>query len=87
MIKALCQVDDIADVPNDTELSVDEIKNNLNYLEADQRQFFYYLYGATMPKDDKLISEIKFEIELNNGTVITIDDFSEGEKKNSRFFQ
>ena len=82
MIKALCQVDDIADVPNDTELSVDEIKNNLNYLEADQRQFFYYLYGATMPKDDKLISEIKFEIELNNGTVITIDDFSEGEKKN-----
>ena len=60
----------------------DEVKNNLNYLEADQRQFFYYLYGATMPKDDKLISEIKFEIELNNGTVITIDDFSEGEKKN-----
>jgi predicted ATP-dependent endonuclease of OLD family len=82
MIKALCQVDDIADVPNDTELTVEEIKNNLNYLEADQRQFFYYLYGATMPKDDKLISEIKFEIELNNGTVITIDDFSEGEKKN-----
>ena len=82
MIKALCQVDDIADVPNDTELTVDEVKNNLNYLEADQRQFFYYLYGATMPKDDKLISEIKFEIELNNGTVITIDDFSEGEKKN-----
>ena len=82
MIKALCQVDDIADVPNDTELTVDEVKNNLNYLEADHRQFFYYLYGATMPKDDKLISEIKFEIELNNGTVITIDDFSEGEKKN-----
>ena len=82
MIKALCQVDDIADVPNDTELTVDEVKNNLNYLEADQRQFFYYLYGATMPKDDKLISDIKFEIELNNGTVITIDDFSEGEKKN-----
>lgn len=82
MIKALCQVDDIADVPNDTELTVEEIKNNLNYLEANQRQFFYYLYGATMPKDDKLISEIKFEIELNNGTVITIDDFSEGEKKN-----
>ena len=82
MIKALCQVDDIADVPNDTELTIEEIKNNLNYLEANQRQFFYYLYGATMPKDDKLISEIKFEIELNNGTVITIDDFSEGEKKN-----
>lgn len=82
MIKALCQVDDIADVPNETELTVDEIKNNLNYLEADQRQFFYYLYGATMPKDDKLISEIKFEIELNNGTIITIDDLSEGEKKN-----
>ena len=32
--------------------------------------------------DDKLISEIKFEIELNNGTIITIDDLSEGEKKN-----
>lgn len=82
MIKAICQVDDIADVPNEKELTVDEIKNNLNYLEADQRQFFYYLYGATMPKDDKLISEIKFEIELNNDTVITIDDLSEGEKKN-----
>ena len=81
MIKALCQVDDIAEVPNDKELTVEEIKNNLNYLEANQRQFFYYLYGATMPRDDKLISEIKFEIELNNGTVITIDDFSEGEKK------
>ena len=30
MIKALCQVDDIADVPNDTELTVDEVKHNLN---------------------------------------------------------
>lgn len=82
MIKALCQVDDIADVPNEIELTIDEVKNNLNFLEAEQRQFFYYLYGATMPKDDKLISEIKFDIELNNGSVITIDDFSEGEKKN-----
>lgn len=82
MIKALCQVNDIADVPNETELTIDEIKNNLNYLESDQRRFFYYLYGATMPKDEKLISEIRFDIELNNGSVITIDDFSEGEKKN-----
>lgn len=82
MIKALCQVDDIANVPNEAELTIEEMKNNLNYLESDQRRFFYYLYGATMPKDEKLISEIRFDIELNNGSVITIDDFSEGEKKN-----
>jgi len=82
MIKALCQANSIADVPNKKELTIEEIKNNLNYLESDQKRFFYYLYGATMPKDEKLISEIKFEIELNNGSVIAIDDFSEGEKKN-----
>lgn len=82
MVKTLSQVDDIADVPIMKKLTIDEIKNNLSYLESNQRQFFYYLYGATMPKEDKIITDIKFKIELNNGSNISIDDFSEGEKKN-----
>lgn len=59
--------------------SIGELKKKLNHL--DERTFFNQMYAATMPLGKKAIEEIDIYLELNNGTVIAIDELSEGEKK------
>lgn len=59
--------------------SIDELKTHLSYL--DERTFFHWMYAATMPLDKKAIKEIDIQLELNDGTIINIDELSEGEKK------
>lgn len=59
--------------------SFDAFKARLNYL--DERTFFNRMYAATMPLGKKAIEDIDIQLELNNGTVIAIDELSEGEKK------
>jgi predicted ATP-dependent endonuclease of OLD family len=59
--------------------SINDFKQKLNYL--DERTFFHFMYAATMPLEKKAIEEIDIELELNNGTIITIEELSEGEKK------
>lgn len=61
-------------------LSLPQLKDSLSYME--EREFFKTMYAATMPEKDKVITGIKYDIVLNNGDVIGIDDLSEGEKKN-----
>lgn len=57
-------------------LTLQELKENLNYITS-EIDFFKYLSAAYMPKDDKLIKSIR--ININND--ITTDSLSEGEKK------
>lgn len=59
--------------------SINDLKQKLNYL--DERTFFHFMYAATMPLTSKAIEEIDIEFELSNGTVVTIEELSEGEKK------
>ena len=59
--------------------SFDEFKKKMNYL--DERTFFNRMYAATMPLGKKAIEEIDIKLELNNGTIIAIEELSEGEKK------
>lgn len=61
-------------------ISLSELKEKLSYL--DEREFFKTLYAATMLEKDSAIADITYDIVLNNGNVIKIDDLSEGEKKN-----
>ncbi len=65
---------------NQVTLSLPSLKENLSYL--DEREFFKTLYAATMLEKDSAIADITYDIVLNNGNVIKIDDLSEGEKKN-----
>lgn len=59
--------------------SIDELKTHLPYL--DEQTFFNWMYAATMPLDKKAIKEIDIQLELNDGSIISIDELSEGEKK------
>ncbi len=63
------------------EITCEEFKEQLAYLQGDERRLFTILYAATMPKKDKVITDIGIELELNNGTIIKTSDLSEGEKK------
>lgn len=65
---------------NEVTLSLQSLKKSLSYL--DEREFFKTLYAATMLEKDSAIADITYDIVLNNGNVIKIDDLSEGEKKN-----
>lgn len=65
---------------NEVTLSLQSLKESLSYL--DEREFFKTLYAATMLEKDSAIADISYDIVLNNGNVIKIDDLSEGEKKN-----
>lgn len=65
---------------NKVTLSLQSLKKSLSYL--DEREFFKTLYAATMLEKDSTIADITYDIVLNNGNVIKIDDLSEGEKKN-----
>lgn len=57
-------------------ITLQELKERLNYITS-EIDFFKYISAAYMPKDDKLITLIK--ININND--ITSDSLSEGEKK------
>lgn len=65
---------------NEVTLSLQSLKKSLSYLN--EREFFKTLYAATMLEKDSAIADITYDIVLNNGNVIKIDDLSEGEKKN-----
>lgn len=81
MIKQLNKVEDISVLSEDkVKLSLFEIKERMSYME--ERDFFKTMYAATMPKTDKIITEISYDIILDNDEIIKIDDLSEGEKKN-----
>jgi len=81
MVMSLCRIDSIKDVPESVNLSLNDFKNNLSYLQGLESELFKYLYGATMPEEDKVITNIHLELELLNGSIISFDDLSEGEKK------
>ena len=57
-------------------LTLSELKNRVTYI-ANEREFFNYLTAAFMPKDSKLITDIKFNFNQN----LTTACLSEGEKK------
>lgn len=81
MIKQLNKVDEISVLSADTiTLSLNELKERLSYMG--EQDFFKLLYAATMPKDDKVITNVSYELVLNNDETIGVDDLSEGEKKN-----
>lgn len=70
------------EIPKECTLnSSEELKQRLLPMDLDERTFFNFMYAATMPLTSKAIEEIDIELELNNGTIITIDELSEGEKK------
>lgn len=82
MVKKLIQTDDFLTLSSDKiELSIKDIKQRLSYMT--EKEFFETMYAATMPKDDKVIKDIKLDIILNNseGSNIGIEDLSEGERK------
>ncbi len=80
MIKHTNKIDDYSILSADkVTLSLTEFKECLSYMEG--RDLFKTLYAATMPKEDKVITDISFDIILNNEEIITVDDLSEGEKK------
>lgn len=80
MVKLLCNSDSIKVGDKET-LSYDVFKRRLSSYEGNERKLFQHLYGATMSKKDKIITDISIEVELNTGSVININDLSEGEKK------
>lgn len=80
MVKLLCNSDSIKVGDKET-LSYDVFKRRLSSYEGNERELFQHLYGATMSKKDKIITDISIEVELNTGSVININDLSEGEKK------
>jgi predicted ATP-dependent endonuclease of OLD family len=63
---------------NDTTLTLtlEELKERLAYI-SNEIDFFNYLTAASMPKDDKLITNIEFNFNNN----LNASCFSEGEKK------
>lgn len=81
LINHLNRVDDISTLSSDSlSLSLEEFKQRVEYLGG-EREVFKILYAATMPKTDKVITEIEIKIELNNGEIIDAEALSEGEKK------
>lgn len=80
MVKLLCNSDSIKVGDKET-LSYDVFKRRLSSYEGNERELFQHLYGATMSKKYKIITDISIEVELNTGSVININDLSEGEKK------
>lgn len=80
MIKVLNDVNGIPILSAEKlSLSLEKFKKTLSYLT--ERELFNYLYAATMPKEDKIITGIDLKLELKNGDVINCLDLSEGENK------
>lgn len=85
MVKAICNIENMSELSKDTiELTTIQLRKRLEYME--QREFFKMMYAATMPKEDKVITDISFDILLNNGATISLEDLSEGEQKNLLMF-
>lgn len=85
MVKSICNINNISELSKDTiELTTIQLRERLEYME--QREFFKMMYAATMPKEDKIIIDISFDILLNNGATISLEDLSEGEQKNLLMF-
>lgn len=82
LVQAICGVDKVTNIPTHKTISLMDFKKNLYSIMSDGHELFSLLYGATMPKEDKIISAINLDCELNNGSIITLNDLSEGEKKN-----
>jgi len=79
-LKIMNSVEDVDDIPKiSTFNSMTDLRERLN--EIDQRTFFTWMYAATMPLNKKVIEDIDIQLELNNDTVIAIEELSEGEKK------
>lgn len=85
MVKAICNIENMSELSKDTiELTTIQLRKRLEYME--QREFFKMMYAATTPKEDKVITDISFDILLNNGATISLEDLSEGEQKNLLMF-
>lgn len=85
MVKAICNIENMSELSKDTiELTTIQLRKRLEYME--QREFFKMMYAATTPKEDKVITDISFDILLNNGATISLEDLSEGEHKNLLMF-
>lgn len=82
LAQAICGVDEVTHIPEHKTISLEEFKKNVSSILSNGYELFSRLYGATMPKDDKIITGINLECKLNNGSFITLNDLSEGEKKN-----
>lgn len=80
MIKLISNSDTIK-VGDVISIDYDVFKDRLSSYIGNERTLFQYLYGATMSKKDKIIKEISIELELNTGSIINVNDLSEGEKK------
>lgn len=81
-VMALCKVDEMSKIPSQIDISLEEYKENIAYLQNRERDLFFFLFGACMPKEDKIITNIILDLELHNGATIRVNDLSEGEKKN-----
>lgn len=82
LVQAICGVDKGTNIPAHKTISLVDFKKNVSSILSNGYELFSLLYGATMPENDKIISGINFDCELNNGSIITLNDLSEGEKKN-----
>ena len=81
LVQAICGVDKIAKIPAQITLPLNDFKSNVLAIISSGKDLFTRLYGATMPKEDKIIKKVRIECVLKNGAIITVDDLSEGEKK------
>lgn len=82
LLQAIYSIDELSNLTNGTiSLAVDELKNRTDFLYGRDLDFFLYLYSAYTNKDNKLLTDISFEIEINDGVVIGVNELSEGEKK------
>ena len=82
LVQAICGVDNVSKIPSHKQLTLDTFKKRVFPIISNGKELFSCLYGATMPKEDKIITNIKIKCELKNGSLITVGDLSEGEKKN-----
>lgn len=82
LLQSIFDVDNLSSLSNETiSLTIDELKERTYFLYGRDIDFFLFLFSAYTVKDFKLLTDISFEIESDNGAVIGVRDFSEGEKK------
>ncbi|MBR3979670.1 MAG: AAA family ATPase [Bacteroidales bacterium] len=62
-------------------LSLEELKERSNTLYGEDDKFFLFLFAAFTSKENKLLKNIDFKLELSNGTIVGLEALSEGEKK------
>lgn len=79
MVKNISGVKQISELTPNVSISLDSLRSRLSYMS--EKELFKTLYAATMPKKDKIITDIVLKLELNNGDHIVASDLSEGENK------